>query len=267
MSVESMASALRLQGLPPVEKLLLIGIANHDGDGGAWPSIATLATYTGLSVRQTQRTVQKLVDRGLVEVGVNEGGNKKTKNDRRPNLYILHLDGVTSQAERGDTQTSPRGVTPDVTRTIPGTIQEPSSSKPTKKEWDGDIQNLCLALEQSLKERGYKPKNNDAWKRDMHAIIHIDNRKREDVGKVIKWLATGTDDVAKFWRPNIQSPAKLREKWPAMKEKYEAERDKSKGTTTQRFAIAAEMGESLGGESIFDRMKRGADLTPKALEA
>ena len=112
MSVESMARTLRIQGLTPSEKLLLVGIANHDGDGGAWPSMDTLAMYCCASVRSVQRWIASLVEKGFVAVEQNAGGTDRTRNDRRPNRYILNLDGVTLLSprddERGDTTTSPR---------------------------------------------------------------------------------------------------------------------------------------------------------------
>jgi hypothetical protein len=129
MSFESAAAALKVQGLKPAEKLVLIGIASHDGDGGAWPSIATLAVYAGVSVRQTKRLVAQLETAGYVAVTVNGGGTAKTRDDRRPNRYDLTIargdmqreeqlrgdmqgtDGVTPMTVRGDTQGS-HGVTP-----------------------------------------------------------------------------------------------------------------------------------------------------------
>jgi hypothetical protein len=129
MSFESAAAALKVQGLKPAEKLVLIGIASHDGDGGAWPSIATLAVYAGVSVRQTKRLVAQLETAGYVSVTVNGGGTAKTRDDRRPNRYDLTIqrgdmqregqlrgdmqgtDGVTPMTVRGDTQ-GIHGVTP-----------------------------------------------------------------------------------------------------------------------------------------------------------
>lgn len=114
MSVESMSVALRLPGLPPAEKLLLVGIANHDGDGGAWPAIATLATYVGVTPRQVQKLLRKLEERGLLSIEVQAGGTTKTRSDQRPNLYHLHL-------ERGVAQDTPRGVAQDTPPVSPRT--------------------------------------------------------------------------------------------------------------------------------------------------
>lgn len=121
MSVEAIAAALPRRGLTPTQKLVLIGIANHDGDGGAWPSIATLAGYAECSERQVQRAVRDLEAMGLVTVHRQEGGTGRTPRGQRPNLYELHL--------RGDTQVTPTpdlDVTPGVTPVSP----EPSSNRP-----------------------------------------------------------------------------------------------------------------------------------------
>ena len=103
MSIEAVAKALHVAGLTQTQKLVLIGIANHDGDGGAWPAIATLARYAGCSPRHARRCVRELEDAGWVTTYRNQGGTADTQDDRRPNRYRLHLDGGT-QDVRPDTR-------------------------------------------------------------------------------------------------------------------------------------------------------------------
>ena len=43
MSIELMSLVLHHSVAQPTHKLILLGIANHQGDGGAWPSIETLS--------------------------------------------------------------------------------------------------------------------------------------------------------------------------------------------------------------------------------
>jgi Helix-turn-helix domain len=143
VSVESIARALAPRpGLTPTQKLVLIGIANHDGDGGAWPSVATLAGYAQVGPRQVQKVVAALVELGLVTVEVNAGGNDKTPVDRRPNRYTLHLDGVSPGSprpdERGVAEDVPRGVAEFADGVSPGSpepsiepSEEPSNLPPT----------------------------------------------------------------------------------------------------------------------------------------
>lgn len=105
MSIEMMSLALDVQGLPPAEKLLLIGIANHADKFGqnAWPSMATLARYVGVSERQCRRLIRSLEARELITVDVNAGGTARTRSDHRPNLY-----GVTLASPREGTPSAAR---------------------------------------------------------------------------------------------------------------------------------------------------------------
>ena len=59
-------------------KLVLLGIANHEGDGGAWPSVATLMRYANMDRRSVQRAIQKLVEIGELQVLKQKGGNDMT---------------------------------------------------------------------------------------------------------------------------------------------------------------------------------------------
>jgi hypothetical protein len=137
MSVESISWALRARNISAMEKLVLIGIANHDGDGGSWPSIATLAMYANSSTRTVQRCIQSLADAGFITVEQNAGGTMHTRNDRRPNHYVIHRpkngvtpmsprdnNGVTSDAQRGDIAMSPE---PSLNHPKPSLAQLPLS--------------------------------------------------------------------------------------------------------------------------------------------
>jgi len=96
-------------------KLVLLGIANHFGDNGAWPSISTLARYANASERSVKRDIQELVELGELTVEVNcapIGGQYKT------NLYWINVEsGVTTQVSRGDSS-GKSGVTPVGTQNI-----------------------------------------------------------------------------------------------------------------------------------------------------
>ncbi|MEU5788778.1 helix-turn-helix domain-containing protein [Micromonospora purpureochromogenes] len=63
------AVLLASRDLRPNERLVLVAIAahtNHDGD--AWPSVATIAEYAGVSTRTVQRALAKLVQLGRLVV-------------------------------------------------------------------------------------------------------------------------------------------------------------------------------------------------------
>lgn len=133
MSIESMVVVLNTTGLTPQDKLILLGIANHDGDGGAWPSVSTLARYGCCSERTVRRSLQRLTEAGLVTVRYQAGGSRDIRPDRRPNLYLLHLYGPVENhvgnPNNGGTRESARdnnGGTPEAERADIAVSDEPS---------------------------------------------------------------------------------------------------------------------------------------------
>lgn len=92
MSVESIAIALHHSRAKGSAKLILLGIANHDGDGGAWPSVATLKKYAGgLDRRGVQRALQTLEELGEIKRLIQAGGTADMVDALRPNYYEFLL--------------------------------------------------------------------------------------------------------------------------------------------------------------------------------
>jgi hypothetical protein len=250
-----MSKALHVVGLHPTTKLVLVGIANHDGDGGAWPSVATLAKYAGVSERSVQRQIQELVKFGLVTVEMNCGGNRSTRTDRRPNMYHLHLDGVTPMSSRdGVTPVTPRGDTGDadgvtpvtergdahVTRTVLEPSIEPSKEVSVVCDADAPPEKLlCEMLADAIEHHGGKrPTVSKAWVTEMERMIRIDAVPPTRIASCIRWLVDGKDSVAIFWAPNIRSPQKLRLNFDQMKAQKDA------------------LGKTAKPESTMDRIRR-----------
>lgn len=102
MSVEAMALALHHSEAKGTAKVVLLGIANHDGDGGAWPSIPTLSAYANVDERGVQRAIDSLLELGELRRDVQAGGLRHMADYDRPNLYQLTLrcppncDGTTA---------------------------------------------------------------------------------------------------------------------------------------------------------------------------
>lgn len=92
MSVESMAIALHHSRAKGTAKLILLGIANHDGDGGAWPSVATLKRYAGITERSNvQKALRALEELGEIKRHIQAGGTADMVNALRPNYYEFLL--------------------------------------------------------------------------------------------------------------------------------------------------------------------------------
>lgn len=71
------------------DKLVLLGIANHAGDGGSYPKVETLAKYANVTERAVSTSVAKLVKTGELLVERNQGGSRRTRGNNRPNLYTV----------------------------------------------------------------------------------------------------------------------------------------------------------------------------------
>ena len=105
MSVEAISWALNLAPVPADRggqpssacKFVLVGLANHAGpDGtGAFPSVATLVRYTGLSERTVRTCLDRLEAEGIIapcDPGIVAARIKRA--DRRPQGWDLNLSLV-----------------------------------------------------------------------------------------------------------------------------------------------------------------------------
>ena len=87
MSVEALAVVLHHSRAKGTAKVILFGIANHDGDGGAWPSIDTLGAYSNANRATVQRAIARLEALGEITRRVQGGGDRDTADHDRPNRY------------------------------------------------------------------------------------------------------------------------------------------------------------------------------------
>jgi hypothetical protein len=92
MSFESLAIAMNHSRSTGTARLVLLGIANHDGDGGAWPSRDTLAKYAGITDHgAVRKAVNRLVALNEVRRHENAGGSPDVPDYLRPNRYDFLL--------------------------------------------------------------------------------------------------------------------------------------------------------------------------------
>jgi hypothetical protein len=105
MSVEAISWALNLAPVPADRggqpsspcKFVLVGLANHAGpDGtGAFPSVATLVRYTGLSERTVRTCLDRLAAEGIISPCDPDIVAARIKRaDRRPQGWDLNLSLV-----------------------------------------------------------------------------------------------------------------------------------------------------------------------------
>lgn len=72
-------------------KLILIKIADMNGDGGAWPSMDTLAQAAMVTKDAARKAVRQLEALGEIRTHLNEGGGLRTQKHMRTNVYEFLL--------------------------------------------------------------------------------------------------------------------------------------------------------------------------------
>jgi len=127
-------------------RLVLLAIADHQGEIGAWPSMKTIAKMVNASERSVQRDIQTLQELGELSVEVQ---NAPTKQQYKSNLYWVTLPGVTesqsgvTESQSGVTELT-SGVTAGGVRTITKPLLKPLlNSYRLPEDWqprENDIQ-------------------------------------------------------------------------------------------------------------------------------
>ena len=233
MSIEAIAWVLNEAPCDsPTQKLVLVALANHARPDGssAFPSVATIQRYTLLSERAIRYQLDALEELGLIEACDQRIVQAYiSRSDRRPRGYNLRLDrvrgvqdvqvvdergasgamnGVQEVHERGATH-SERGATDAPKPYI--TVHEPYIE--TVSQVTLDARRLCELLAGLMVENGCRPPNiSEAWVEEMERIMRLDGRTVEEVEGCIRWCQSDS-----FWRANILSPKKLRQKFDTMR--------------------------------------------------
>jgi len=127
-------------------RVVLLAIADHQGEMGAWPSIATLANMANASERSVQRDIQKLIELGELQVSMRAA---PTRSQYRANLYWVTLPEVTNVKSEvtdwtSEVTESPSEVTPvgviNLNRTLNRNINDASRLDeewwPSKESWE-----------------------------------------------------------------------------------------------------------------------------------
>lgn len=129
MSVEALAVVLNHSRAKGTARLVLMGIANHEGEGGSFPSKERLARYANVHVSNIPDAIRKLVELGEVEV-ILQGGRLADSEQRllpkryQPNLYLIKVrcpdecDRSSQHRMPGD-RNYPRAADPGVPLAVP----------------------------------------------------------------------------------------------------------------------------------------------------
>jgi DNA-binding transcriptional ArsR family regulator len=221
MSVTLMGKVWRTD-LPTPEKMVLLVIADHANDDGtnAWPGIATIARKTSISERSVQRHLKALEDANLITITKQGGGNKHTRNDRRPNRYDVNLK-VLKAITWADPEDD-HGVTDETPAKSHGVTNERNGVTDETSRGDKHNATGCQterngvtpvspypSIETSFIEPSLEPSRENTHARDM----------TQDSLAVVVAEIVPEDDFAHFWSnyPRKESKRKAEQAWSKLK--------------------------------------------------
>lgn len=150
--------------------------------------------------------------------------------------------------------TEPEPETSTEPETSPETSSCPRSQAiPDEQEPRPDIDSLLDLLDLEIQRNGNRPPKRNKTNHDaMRLLLDRDHATEEQVAYVIRW--TQNDQ---FWKANILSAAKLREKYPQLVAKIRSEAERP--TERSRTANYDQQRHQANNE-LYQRMTQGGDL-------
>lgn len=190
-------------------------------DGVRWwrTTREQLAVETGLSVDQIKRILKWLTDEGHIESAVH------------------HIDGKWDQTRSYRVATERRAESPEVGAESPNEIGAESPNLPSIKKREEEellsevgigtgkhvepsiVSSLLDMLDAGISANGSRvPVRNKANVDAMRLLIERDKRSPDEIAHVIGWCTTDS-----FWKSNILSAAKLRDKYDQLRLKAQVQ--------------------------------------------
>ncbi len=121
----------------------------------------------------------------------------------------------------------------------PGRLPQPPTTKRSLPPRD-DVEQVCTHLADRIEENGSKrPAITAAWRDAARLLIDKDGRSPDQILRAIDWCQSSP-----FWRANVLSMTKLRERYDQLRLKATAERDAAQAAARQpsRYIDPAERG-------------------------
>lgn len=209
-----------------------------------WISQSQIQKITGIPKSHVSRAKKKLLNKNIVtQTGNLLSINKFYKTWKKLPKQVTKLP---KQVTKKVTQTGNSGLPKQVIEGLPkqGYTKETITKETITKESNvanatsGDLQ-IARELMASLMNtnesyRAKYTKNSSAgfdkvkkWAEDIEKLRRIDNMPPEKISAMIEWLFKSDHKDAIFWRGNIQSGRKLREKFPQLLSAMERDFKKS----------------------------------------
>jgi len=207
--------------LTPTEKLILLALSDHADDAGkCWPSLAHLERKTGCHRTTVWRTIDRLVQAGLVERIESQQfastqyqlkvGAQSTYQVQATPRCTEHLLGAQDTSGRcavhleiGAERTPNQSI-----ESVKNPIQEQKKKRPNK--YSDDDHSLANWIFSKIREMNpeHKQPNFETWANDIRLMREKDRKSHQQIQELFAWANTHS-----FWNDKILSPNKLREKW------------------------------------------------------
>ncbi|MBQ0827660.1 hypothetical protein [Streptomyces tagetis] len=177
-------------------------------------------------------------------------------------------NGVTNPPSNGDSN----GITHDVTNSPVTDAPNPNPNTPSSYEEGGerpgseipddtpereDIEQVCLALADAVEANGSRrPNITKTWRREARLLMDKDGRTVDQVLTAIAWCQADP-----FWRANVLSLPKLREKYDQLR--LAAQRQQVAATRPPAGQSAGPGYDPTTGTDLFDRAMERAEALMK----
>ena len=190
-------------------------ISSYTGSGvTAWPGTKRIMQELGIGKQRLFKLIKEAQLKGLIKV------EKARNNQGQFTNNTYHLVIEPSKAQFNPCPTQPDTGTPYTVQPYPGKSDTNSNIDPTVTDTNSNnnYSSLQYKLAELLKQKILEnhptakvPQDLARWAAEIERTIRIDKRDPSELAKVITWCQSDT-----FWRANILSAKKLREKYDTL---------------------------------------------------
>lgn len=185
------------QDVPSSEKLVLLCLSDcHNGDTGQCnPSVSYISRKTNLNRKTVLNSLKLLHDKNLLT---------RTKVSGSSNFYYLSI---------GSTNIGTGAVPNSVQGVVPKLGHKPISKPKKNLRWinaDMEVADKIYNLLLMLNPKHKKP-SMDGWANEIRLMREQDQHSHSDIMDLFRFANSDN-----FWKSNILSPKKLRDKWDVL---------------------------------------------------
>lgn len=270
MSIRLMAEVFETH-LPAGEKLVLLAMADHADDSGdnCFPSIPRIAKKASMTRRGVQRILRRLQESNLIRpkglrpggtieyiitlprgATVIRGGDPRSRGEGRP----VVAGGATSVRGGGDRSSPESSLEPPLNHQEEKSVPAPpkAAARPAPSAQGASLAGvLSERILQNNPSAKITANQVTAWAKEADLMMGRDGRSEADIRGLIEWSQADS-----FWKANILSMGKLREKFDQLTVKRKAGLER---TTLQKGGVNGQRNPSASDLAM--RNARALGLT------